>query len=75
MRQIYNTRELEIPEDVEVDIKSKVVTVKGPRGKLFRRPSFFSFFHTHTHTLVSLPKENSAVLLRKQHPGFCSELS
>mmetsp|Transcript_13391 Transcript_13391/g.25583 ORF Transcript_13391/g.25583 Transcript_13391/m.25583 type:complete len:194 (+) Transcript_13391:77-658(+) len=36
MRQIYNTRELEIPEDVEVDIKSKVVTVKGPRGQLTR---------------------------------------
>ena len=53
MRQIYNTRELEIPEDVEVDIKSKVVTVKGPRGKLFRGPSFFSFFHTHTHTCLS----------------------
>ena len=32
MRQVYNTRELEIPADVEFDIKSKVVTVKGPRG-------------------------------------------
>ena len=32
MRQVYNTRELEIPADVECDIKSKVVTVKGPRG-------------------------------------------
>mmetsp|Transcript_4980 Transcript_4980/g.12709 ORF Transcript_4980/g.12709 Transcript_4980/m.12709 type:complete len:194 (-) Transcript_4980:247-828(-) len=36
MRQIYNTRELAIPDDVEVDIKSKVVTVKGPRGTLTR---------------------------------------
>lgn len=63
MRQIYNTRELEIPEDVEVDIKSKVVTVKGPRGKLFRGPSFFSFFHTHTHTHLSL--------FPKKTPPFC----
>merc|ERR1711908_225518 len=36
MRQVYNTRELEIPADVECDIKSKVVTVKGPRGTLTR---------------------------------------
>merc|ERR1711977_527110 len=34
MRQVYNTRELEIPADVECDVKSKVVTVKGPRGTL-----------------------------------------
>jgi len=36
MKQIYATRELEIPEDVTVDIKAKVVTVTGPRGKLVR---------------------------------------
>merc|ERR1712176_1717277 len=36
MKQIYNTRELAIPDDVTCDIKSKVVSVKGPRGSLTR---------------------------------------
>merc|ERR1711933_255232 len=36
MKQVYNTRELEIPADVECDVKSKVVSVKGPRGSLTR---------------------------------------
>lgn len=37
MKQIYNTRELAIPDDVTCDIKSKVVTVKGPRGESSQR--------------------------------------
>merc|ERR1712060_934062 len=36
MKRIYNTRELTIPDDVTCDIKSKVVSVKGPRGSLTR---------------------------------------
>ena len=37
MKQIYNTRELAIPDNVTCDIKSKVVSVKGPRGESSQR--------------------------------------
>jgi len=36
MRQIYNTRELVIPDDVTCEVAGKFVTVTGPRGKLTR---------------------------------------
>lgn len=34
MRDILKTEELDIPEGVEVTVKSRQVTVKGPRGTL-----------------------------------------
>ena len=34
MRDVLKTEELDIPEGVTVDIKSRVITVKGPRGTL-----------------------------------------
>ncbi len=34
MRDILKTEELDIPEGVEVTVKSRLVTVKGPRGTL-----------------------------------------
>ncbi|KAG2182168.1 hypothetical protein INT43_007095 [Umbelopsis isabellina] len=34
MKDIYKDDELIIPENVEVNIKSRIVTVKGPRGEL-----------------------------------------
>lgn len=34
MRSIQNEESLDIPEGVTVDIKSRIVTVKGPRGEL-----------------------------------------
>lgn len=34
MLQIYKDLDLAIPENVEVKIDSRVVTVKGPRGEL-----------------------------------------
>lgn len=34
MRDVLQTEELEIPEGVEVSIKSRVIVVKGPRGTL-----------------------------------------
>jgi large subunit ribosomal protein L9e len=34
MRDILSTEELEIPEGVEIAIKSRIITVKGPRGTL-----------------------------------------
>lgn len=36
MRSIINRREITVPEGVEITIKSRQVTVKGPRGQLFR---------------------------------------
>ena len=37
MKQILSTRFVEIPEGVTVDIKARVVTVKGPRGELTKK--------------------------------------
>lgn len=34
MRDILKTEELDIPDGVEVSVKSRLVTVKGPRGTL-----------------------------------------
>src|ERR1700730_11644585 len=34
MRDIIQTEELEIPADVKVSIKARIITVEGPRGKL-----------------------------------------
>jgi len=34
MRDVLKTEELDIPEGVTVDIKSRLITVEGPRGKL-----------------------------------------
>ena len=34
MRDILKTEELDIPEGVEVTVKSRVITVTGPRGTL-----------------------------------------
>lgn len=34
MLQIYKDLDLAIPENVEVKIDSRIVTVKGPRGEL-----------------------------------------
>jgi large subunit ribosomal protein L9e len=36
MRVIYSTKEVNIPADVTVEVKSRVVTVKGPKGSLVR---------------------------------------
>ncbi|KAJ7781128.1 ribosomal protein L6, alpha-beta domain-containing protein [Mycena metata] len=34
MRDVLKTEELDIPEGIEVSIKSRLITVKGPRGSL-----------------------------------------
>ena len=36
MRDILQTEELEIPERVDLNIKSRLITVEGPRGKLIK---------------------------------------
>jgi large subunit ribosomal protein L9e len=34
MRDVLKTEELDIPEGVDVAVKSRIITVKGPRGTL-----------------------------------------
>lgn len=34
MLQIYKELDLEIPQDIDVKVDSRVITVKGPRGEL-----------------------------------------
>ena len=34
MRDIHTTEELDIPEGINVEIKSRLITVTGPRGTL-----------------------------------------
>ena len=36
MRQILSTRAIDLPADVDVSVRSRIVTVKGPRGTLER---------------------------------------
>ena len=36
MRDVQTTEELEIPEGVDVTVKSRIITVKGPRGSLVK---------------------------------------
>jgi large subunit ribosomal protein L9e len=40
MKQIISSKEISIPEGVEVTVKSRVVKVKGPRGELERSFKF-----------------------------------
>lgn len=34
MKDIYKDEDFEVPEGVTIDVKSRLVTVKGPRGEL-----------------------------------------
>jgi large subunit ribosomal protein L9e len=36
MKYIVSTETLNVPEDVNVSIRSRIVTVEGPRGKLVK---------------------------------------
>jgi len=36
MRDVHSTEELDIPEGVDVTVKSRIITVKGPRGSLIK---------------------------------------
>ncbi|CAG0917289.1 unnamed protein product [Notodromas monacha] len=52
MRQIITTQSVKVPDNVTVKVKSRYVTVKGPRGVLKR-----SFRHTHLHIHMPNKKE------------------
>ncbi|KAL2042891.1 hypothetical protein N7G274_004651 [Stereocaulon virgatum] len=47
MRYIHSEETLTIPENVKVNIKSRVVTVEGPRGKLVKDMSHLSVCFSH----------------------------
>lgn len=51
MRYIHSEETLEVPENVKVSIKSRLVTVEGPRGKLSKDLS-------HIAVSFSSPKKN-----------------
>ena len=36
MRDVHSTEELDIPEGVDVTVKSRIITVEGPRGILVK---------------------------------------
>ncbi|GAB7364405.1 hypothetical protein MBLNU230_g4948t1 [Neophaeotheca triangularis] len=47
MRYIHSQESLTVPEGVKVHIKTRVVTVEGPRGKLVKDLSHLSVSFTH----------------------------
>ncbi|EON61069.1 60S ribosomal protein L9-B [Coniosporium apollinis CBS 100218] len=47
MKYIYSEETLPIPEGVKVSIKTRVVTVEGPRGKLTKNLGHLSVSFTH----------------------------
>ncbi|KAL6718103.1 60S ribosomal protein L9B [Lecanora helva] len=48
MRYIHSQESLEIPDGVKIHIKSRVVTVEGPRGKLVKDMSHLSVCFSHS---------------------------
>ncbi|KAL2108785.1 hypothetical protein VUR80DRAFT_3381 [Thermomyces stellatus] len=60
MKFIHSQELLNIPEGVKVNIKSRVVTVEGPRGKLVKDLS---------HLAVSFSKPKAKVLAIEMHHG------
>ncbi|MCJ1301767.1 hypothetical protein MMC08_004568 [Hypocenomyce scalaris] len=48
MRYIHSSEILTIPEDVKVHIKSRLITVEGPRGKLVKNMAHLSVSFSHT---------------------------
>jgi len=57
MRTIYSSRTLVVPEGVTVSIKTRVVTVKGPRGTLVR---------SFAHQALDLLLEKNGKLIRAE---------
>ncbi|KPI42961.1 60S ribosomal protein L9-B [Cyphellophora attinorum] len=51
MRYIVSTEQITVPDDVKVKIKSRIVTVEGPRGKLVKDLS-------HIAVTFTIPKSN-----------------
>jgi ribosomal protein L6P/L9E len=53
MRYIFSNELLEIPENVKIKIRSRIVTVEGPRGEI---PSLVDWATTPAHIqLTNLP--------------------
>lgn len=67
MRQIKNTVSIDIPEGVEVELKSRTATVKGAHGCLKR-----SFKHLAVDAYVD--KENNQIVVNMWH-GLSKNLS
>ncbi|KAK3168815.1 60S ribosomal protein L9B [Lepraria neglecta] len=61
MRYIHSEETLTIPENVKVHIKSRIVTVEGPRGKLAKDMSHLSVCFSHpSKNIVSIELHHGA---------------
>ena len=58
MKTVLASRTIDVPEGIEVDVKSREVTVKGPRGTLFK-----SFKH-QSMDLQKLTGEDGKISIR-----------
>lgn len=61
MRMLNTKQSVTIPEGVEVSVKARVVTVKGPRGSLTR-----SFRHLAVD--IFMPDKNTITVRRMNTP-------
>mmetsp|Transcript_21427 Transcript_21427/g.36839 ORF Transcript_21427/g.36839 Transcript_21427/m.36839 type:complete len:192 (+) Transcript_21427:46-621(+) len=61
MRDVLVTEYVKIPEDVQVEVKSRLVTVKGPRGELFRDLR-------HVHVDITKLTEEHKLRIDMWHP-------
>ncbi|MCD6529912.1 50S ribosomal protein L6 [Candidatus Bathyarchaeota archaeon] len=59
MKRITVARFIEIPENVDVQVKGRTVTVKGPRGALTR---------DFSHAPVSITKEKNVITVKAYWP-------
>ncbi|KAL9127489.1 MAG: hypothetical protein Q9217_003645 [Psora testacea] len=61
MRYIHSEEALSIPDNVKVHIKSRIVTVEGPRGKLVKDMSHLSVCFSHpTKSTINIELHHGA---------------
>ena len=60
MRDVLKTEELDIPEGVTVDVKSRLITVKGPRGTLTKNVR---------HVAMDIPPQQGNKIILKVWAG------
>ena len=59
MKRVMVTKSIEVPENVEVEVKGRTVTVKGPKGVLTK---------DFSHAPVSITHENNVVTVKAYWP-------
>ncbi|PGH19128.1 hypothetical protein AJ80_04206 [Polytolypa hystricis UAMH7299] len=71
MRYIHSEETLKIPEDVSINIRSRIVTVEGPRGTSFFKPSFLNckLVKDLSHISVSFSRPKKDEVTIELHHG------